>query len=148
MKNSVTYGTTEKESQHFLQDLKVRCSLERRDVAGGRCYYHCEKIAIVHREIDHIKEWFYPCWHRLRAGDPEAQAEFLRRQDTPGRVIIELIPQQWITYDGPLLESELRGIPYNPRLAKHSRILHNRPMDGKWSISNVCEFEQRITQLK
>ena len=90
-------------------------------------------MAIVHREIDHIKEWFYPMLaSRLRSGDPEAQAEFLRRQDTPGRVIIELIPQQWITYDGPLLESELRGIPYNPRLAKHSRNI-TQPPDG-WEM--------------
>ena len=32
---------------------------------------------------------------------------------TPIRVVIGLIPQQWITYDGPQLESDLRGIPYS-----------------------------------
>ena len=69
---------------------------------------------------------------RLRAGDPEGQAEFTRRNDTPGRVVIELIPQQWITYDGPQLESDLRGIPYNPRLAKRSRNV-TTPPDG-WEM--------------
>ena len=64
---------------------------------------------------------------RLRAGDATANAEFIRRLDTPGRVIIELQPQQWITYDGPLLESKLRDIAYNDRLAKRSRNVTEPP---------------------
>ncbi len=100
---------------------------------GGDITTTAKTLAVVHEASDEIKEWFYPMLAaRLRAGDLEAQAEFTRRNDTPGRVVIELIPQQWITYDGPQLESELRGIPYNPRLAKRSRNV-TTPPDG-WEM--------------
>ena len=49
------------------------------------------------------------------------RAAFLRRLDTPGRVIIELAPVEWITYDGVRLESSLRGITYDPDATKPSR---------------------------
>ena len=88
---------------------------------------------VVHDDNAEIKDWFYPMLAmRLRAGDATANAEFIRRLDTPGRVIIELQPQQWITYDGPLLESKLRDIAYNDRLAKRSRNV-TEPPDG-WEM--------------
>ena len=100
---------------------------------GGDITTTAKTLAVIHVDDDAIKEWFYPMLAaRLRAGDPEGQAEFTRRNDTPGRVVIELIPQQWITYDGPQLESDLRGIPYNPRLAKRSRNV-TTPPDG-WEM--------------
>ena len=66
-------------------------------------------IAIVHRRLTILKSGHPMLASRLRAGDPEAQAEFLRRQDTPKRII--LIPQQWITYDGPLLSLNFEAYP-------------------------------------
>ena len=76
---------------------------------------------------------FYPMLAtRLRAGDGKANAEFIRRLDTSGRVIIELDPQQWITYDGTLLETKLRGVEHHPRLAKRSRNI-TEPPDG-WEM--------------
>lgn len=102
---------------------------------GGDVTTTAKTLATIHEvsESDEIKEWFFPMLaSRLRAGDPAAQAEFTRRNDTPGRVIIELVPQQWITYDGPLLETQLRDIPYNPRLAKRSRNI-TQPPEG-WEM--------------
>ena len=97
---------------------------------GGDITTTTKTIAVVHDDNAEIKEWFYPMLAmRLRAGDATANAEFIRRLDTPGRVIIELQPQQWITYDGPLLESKLRDIPYSGRLAKRSRNITEPPED-------------------
>ena len=54
-------------------------------------------------------------------------AEFLRRLDTPTRVVIELEPVKWITYDGNRLETSLLGMEYDPSLAKVSRNLQEPP---------------------
>ena len=100
---------------------------------GGDITTTAKTLAVVHDDNPEIKEWFYPkLATRLRAGDSSANTEFIRRLDTSGRVIIELQPQQWITYDGPLLESKLRGTPYSTKLAKRSRNI-TEPADG-WEM--------------
>jgi hypothetical protein len=78
--------------------------------------------AVVHPDDDEAtKAWFFPALAaRMRAGDPEGQAEFIRRLQHPGRVVIELIPQAWITYDGNRLDAALRGVPYDPEARKPS----------------------------
>ena len=84
--------------------------------------------AIV-RDDRETKDWFYPrLAERQRQGDAEI-AEFLRRIDTPGRVVIELDPVSWITYDGNRLEASLRGMEYDPAMAKPTRN-PARPPDG------------------
>ena len=78
---------------------------------------------------DRVRSWFYPrLAERQRSTDTE-RAEFLRRLDTPGRVVIELEPVDWITYDGVRLESALRDVDYDPRRVKPSRN-RRRPPDG------------------
>ncbi len=76
-------------------------------------------LATIHDD-DAIREWFYPALAGRRRQTADGRAEFLRRLDTPGRVVIELAPVQWITYDGVRLESSLRGIDYDPRRIKPS----------------------------
>lgn len=89
---------------------------------GGDITTTAKTLATVHDDDVELKDWFYPLLaQRLRAGDAAANAEFIRRLDTPGRVIIELDPVQWITYDGTVLEANLRGVPHHARLAKRSR---------------------------
>lgn len=89
---------------------------------GGDITTTAKTVATVHDDDADLKQWFYPLLAgRLRAGDASANAEFIRRLDTPGRVIIELDVVQWITYDGTLLEANLRGIPHHRHLAKRSR---------------------------
>jgi len=86
-------------------------------------------LATVHDD-EETRGWFYPALAaRLRA-DERDRPEFLRRLDTPGRVVIELEPVQWITYDGVRLESALRSIDYDPDRVKAT---HNRrtPPEGR-----------------
>lgn len=97
---------------------------------GGDITTTAKTVATVHTDPD-IKAWFYPALAaRLRRGDPEGAAEFLRRLDTPTRVVIELTPVGWITYDGVRLESALRGIEFDPTVAKATRNLMSPP-DGR-----------------
>jgi hypothetical protein len=97
---------------------------------GGDITTTAKTLATVHTDAD-IKAWFYPTLAaRLRRGDAAGQAEFLRRLDTPTRVVIELKPVSWITYDGIRLESALRGLEFDPSVAKETRNLMSPP-DGR-----------------
>jgi hypothetical protein len=92
--------------------------------------------AIIH-EDEETKRWFYPALARGpygRAGrelTPEMEAQaaaFVERLDSPLRVIIEIVPEKWITLDsdkmakdtagllsdeerGPLLEADAKRMP-------------------------------------
>lgn len=97
---------------------------------GGDITTTVKTLATVHTDAD-TKAWFYPMLaERLRQGDAAGNAEFIRRLDTPTRVVIELVPQQWITYDGTKLEAALRGIEHTPALYKQTRNL-TEPPDGR-----------------
>jgi hypothetical protein len=89
-------------------------------------------VATVHDD-DAVRGWFYPALALRRRATPEGQDEFLRRLDTPGRVVIELDPVGWITYDGVRLESSLRGIEYDPRRYKPT-LNRTTPPDGEAMI--------------
>jgi hypothetical protein len=66
--------------------------------------------AIIHEDDADLEAWFYPALAaRMSPGNPEAQAAFVKRLDTPGRVILECKVEKWITYDGAKLAAHVRG---------------------------------------
>ena len=66
--------------------------------------------AIVHDDNAELKSWFYPALAmKLNNGDMKAAAAFQNFLDTPTRVIIELVPVKWITYDGVKLAAHVAG---------------------------------------
>lgn len=98
---------------------------------GGDVTTTAKTLATV-RDDATTKAWFYPALaHRQRRGEggeaDAARAEFTRRLDTPTRVVIELEPVAWITYDGNRLEAALRGDAYDPLVVKRSRNLTEPP---------------------
>ncbi len=59
---------------------------------GGDITTTAKTLATIHDDAE-TKAWFYPALAaRLRAGDAAGNAEFIRRLDTPSRVVIELDP--------------------------------------------------------
>ncbi len=99
---------------------------------GGDVTTTAKTLATIHDGRD-VKDWFYPALaRRQRPGEGSnadaARAEFLRRIDTPTRVVIEFAPVTWITYDGNKLEAALRGMPYDPLLTKGSRNITEPPL--------------------
>jgi hypothetical protein len=69
-------------------------------------------LAIVHdTDVDRtVADWFYPAIaDRLTGGDPARSAMIVQRLDVPGRVVIELAPTDWITYDGAKLVAHVTG---------------------------------------
>ncbi len=66
--------------------------------------------AIVHDDNQALKDWFYPALAmKLNEGDRGRAAAFRNFLDTPTRVIIELVPAKWITYDGVKLAAHVAG---------------------------------------
>jgi len=49
--------------------------------------------AIIHEDNQELKDWFY---HALARGN----AEFQEMLYSPLRVILEIVPEKWIAYDG------------------------------------------------
>ncbi len=49
---------------------------------------------------DETKAWFYPALaERVRPNSPDKQAAFVHHLDTPGRVIVEIVPDTRIGFD-------------------------------------------------
>jgi nitroimidazol reductase NimA-like FMN-containing flavoprotein (pyridoxamine 5'-phosphate oxidase superfamily) len=59
--------------------------------AKGRC--------IVYEDAE-TKAWFYPAFARHLYPKQEAVRAFAERLDSPLRVVLEVVPEKWITYDG------------------------------------------------
>ena len=55
--------------------------------------------AVVH-DSEAVKAWFYPALAaKVRPASPEQQAAFVAHLDTPGRVVIEVVPTGRIGFD-------------------------------------------------
>jgi general stress protein 26 len=64
-------------------------------------------LATVHDDRD-VKDWFYPALAtKLTRGHPEATEGFRQMLDSPNRVVIELRPVKFISYDGALLQAAI-----------------------------------------
>lgn len=65
----------------------------------GRCIIHDDR---------ETKTWFY---HALawRNPDPVQAAAFEKRLDSPLRVVLEVVPEKWITFDGMKFAADTAG---------------------------------------
>ncbi len=98
---------------------------------GGDITTPAKTLATVHDDPD-VRGWFYSALAERQRPVPTDRPEFIRRLDTPGRVVIELTPVAWITYDGVRLESSLQGVDYDPTVVKLSRN-RSQPPPGRVS---------------
>ena len=61
----------------------------------GNCYIHDDR---------ETKDWFYPEFaHRLRADNHDAAEAFRKFLDSPGRVIMEFVPDYALSFDATLM---------------------------------------------
>jgi nitroimidazol reductase NimA-like FMN-containing flavoprotein (pyridoxamine 5'-phosphate oxidase superfamily) len=68
--------------------------------AKGRC--------IVHEDAE-TKRWFYPAFARHLYPKEEAARAFEERLDSPLRVVLEVVTEKWITYDGVKMFQDAAG---------------------------------------
>jgi hypothetical protein len=66
----------------------------------GRCILH---------EDRETKDWFYPAFATHLSPDPASAEDFRKRLDSPLRVILEVIPEKYITYDGIKMFQHTQG---------------------------------------
>jgi general stress protein 26 len=77
--------------------------------AKGRC--------IVHEDAE-TKRWFYPRFARHLYPEPKAAEGFAAFLDSPLRVVLEVVPEKWITYDGAKMFRDSAGkLPAEERTA-------------------------------
>lgn len=54
----------------------------------------------IHEDRE-TKDWFYPMFSKhLYPGDDAAAAEFQQKLDSPLRIVLEVVPEKFVTYDG------------------------------------------------
>ncbi len=67
--------------------------------AKGRC--------IIHEPDDELKAWFYPALAAaVLGGEGEITDGFARMLDSERRLILEVVPEKWITYDATKLMAD------------------------------------------
>ena len=66
----------------------------------GRCVLH---------EDRETKDWFYPAFAAHLSPDTAGAEVFRKRLDSPLRVILEVIPEKYITYDGLKMFQHTQG---------------------------------------
>ena len=75
----------------------------------GRCVLH---------EDRETKDWFYPAFAAHLSPDPAGAEVFRKRLDSPLRVILEVIPEKYITYDGLKMFQHTQGTLDESRLGE------------------------------
>jgi general stress protein 26 len=75
--------------------------------AKGRCVVHEDR-----RTLD----WFYPRFAAHLYPDPAQAQRFVQRLDSPLRVVLEVTPEKFITYDGAKMLADAAG-----KLPEHRR---------------------------
>ncbi len=63
---------------------------------------------IIHEDRE-TKEWFYPDFALALRGEPDAAQRFAEFLDSPLRIVLEVVPQKWITYDGVKMRAHSEG---------------------------------------
>ncbi len=63
---------------------------------------------IVHEDRE-IKDWFYPEFARALYREENQAASFEEMLDSPLRIVLEVIPEKFITYDGAKMFAHTAG---------------------------------------
>ena len=78
----------------------------------GRCTVH---------EDAETKAWFYPAFSvHLNPGSDERASDFTKMLDSPLRVVLEVVPEKFITYDGVKMARHTAGKLDESELAQPS----------------------------
>ena len=67
----------------------------------GKCTVHEDRETL---------DWFYPAFARHLNPDPTASEAFRKMLDSPLRVVLEIVPEKLITYDGAKMAKDTAGV--------------------------------------
>ena len=74
---------------------------------------------IIHEERE-VKDWFYPEFSKALYPEEAASAQFEEMLDSPLRLVLEIVPEKWITYDGAKMRAHNEGTLDPSELAEPS----------------------------
>jgi general stress protein 26 len=74
---------------------------------------------IVHEDAE-TKDWFYPEFAGALNPDPVAAEAFRKMLDSPLRLVLEIVPEKFITYDGAKMFAHTAGTLDESELAEPS----------------------------
>ncbi len=95
---------------------RVAIAVSSRGTDIGRSQSITYKGSASVHEDDETKAWFYPMLAaKVRPGDTAKQAAFVEHLDTPGRVVIEVVPDVRIGFDA---ENMFKGSPAGETASK------------------------------
>jgi general stress protein 26 len=91
-------------NRHRISALRrdPRCSIvvtSTGTALGGGKSATIKGRAIIHDDRE-TKDWFYPAFASHLNPDPEGAEKFRKRLDSPLRIVLEVVPEKFITYDG------------------------------------------------
>ena len=72
---------------------------------------------VIHEDRE-TKDWFYPDFAMALRGEQATAASFAAMLDSPLRVVLEVIPEKWITYDGVKMREHTAGTLDESQLAE------------------------------
>jgi general stress protein 26 len=76
----------------------------------GKCVIH---------EDEETKSWFYPAFSdHLRSDDEKAARDFEAMLNSPLRVILEIVPEKFVTYDGSKMAKHAAGVLDESKLSE------------------------------
>ena len=92
--------------------------------------------AILHDDRE-TKDWFYPAFASHLNPNPEGAESFRKRLDSPLRVVLEVVPEKFITYDGikmfqhslGMLDESQLGEPKESDTTRLAKELKRRGLD-------------------
>ena len=84
---------------------------------GGGKTVTIKARCVIHEDRE-TKDWFYPEFAAHLSPDAENAEKFRKRLDSPLRVILEVIPEKFISYDGIKMFQHTEGLLDESRLAE------------------------------
>ena len=91
------------------RDPRVSVCVSAVTTAGMKGAATLKGRARIH-EDDETKAWFYPAFAaKVSPNSRAGQQVFIEQLDTPTRVILEVTPEKWITFDGEKSERDFAG---------------------------------------
>ena len=75
---------------------------------GPGCSVTFKGRCIVHEDRE-TKDWFYPAFSSHLLPVPRHAEAFQKRLDSPLRVVLEVVPEKFITYDGTKMARDTAG---------------------------------------
>lgn len=100
------------------RDPRVAIAISSRGTGIGTSQSITYKGRAVLHDDDRTKTWFYAALAAVvRPGEPAKQAAFVEHLDSPGRVVIELVPTTRIGFDSAAMFAGSKAGPSRTELA-------------------------------